>query len=140
MPRTAKRTMSGERAQPVGPVAAQQYGAGVDQAELQRQLPAPQATPVAPGPPPVAPGAAGPGSAERLEQALQQMQVGDGLMTAPTARPLEPVTAGLASGPGPGPEALGMGRVSPLATTFENLSRDTGDPYFAELARKAGLM
>lgn len=35
---------------------------------------------------------------------------------APTERPDEPVTAGLATGPGPGPEALGLdGRVPLLA-------------------------
>lgn len=33
---------------------------------------------------------------------------GLGQLTAPTDRPGEPVTAGLASGPGPGPEALGQ--------------------------------
>lgn len=30
-------------------------------------------------------------------------------LNAPSARPNEPVQAGLPSGPGPGPEALGMG-------------------------------
>lgn len=36
-------------------------------------------------------------------------------MTGPSGRPGEPVTAGLASGPGPGPEALGLPMGGPSA-------------------------
>lgn len=34
-------------------------------------------------------------------------------LTEPSQRPQEPLTAGLPSGPGPGPEALGMSKASP---------------------------
>ena len=49
MPRKAKTTLSGQPAQPIGAVAGQMYGAGVEQMALQRQMPAPQVSgPVAP--------------------------------------------------------------------------------------------
>lgn len=60
-----------------------QYGDGVSKAAV-------AATPNAPRPNVVPPGAFGP-------------------LTAPTSRPDEPVTAGLPIGPGPGPDSLGMG-------------------------------
>lgn len=36
-----------------------------------------------------------------------------GPLTGPTARPGEPVTAGIDMGPGPGPEALGLAGANP---------------------------
>lgn len=43
--------------------------------------------------------------------ALPPVQPGEmGALDRPTERPGEPVTAGLPSGPGPGPEALGLGQ------------------------------
>ena len=53
-------------------------------------------------------------------------------------RPNEPVTAGLSSGPGPGPEAISRG-TTPLSRTLANLAARTGNENYARLARKAGL-
>jgi hypothetical protein len=56
---------------------------------------------------------------------------------APTEFPNEPLTAGLASGPGPGPEALYRQPNTSLASFYEGLADVTGDPFWAELALKA---
>jgi hypothetical protein len=55
-------------------------------------------------PPSPAPG--GPPDQAALMQALQNYQPPQGDLTAPTANPNEPVTAGLPSGPGPGPGTM----------------------------------
>lgn len=158
MPRKAKSTLSGAPGQPVGAVAGQMYGAGVEQMALQRAMPAPQlaggqSAPAAqsaqPGPSAEAPmtpaqqqqpEVASPD--ERFARALaaaQQLQGTTGALRQPTMRPNEPLTAGLTTGPGPGPEALQMRTGSPTGDTMRMLSQMTNDPLFAELARKAGL-
>lgn len=62
-------------------------------------------------------------------------------LSAPTERPLEPVTTGLARGPGPGPEILsGQITGTPRAKSsdlFATLFAQTGDQEFAALARRA---
>jgi hypothetical protein len=67
--------------QPVRTVPNQPYGVAGAQQAAQQQIPLPQGPTL---PPPIPLG-------------------------APTTRPNEPVTSGIASGPGPGPEALGPG-------------------------------
>lgn len=42
------------------------------------------------------------------DQSVQMPQYQGGAFNAPSERPNEPVTAGVASGPGPGPEALSL--------------------------------
>lgn len=153
MPRKARTTMSGEKAQAVSPVAGQMYGAGVEQAALQRAMPAPQArsasSPATPNavPPTAAAGPneppmpSGPSRDDQFRlamQAAQQMKGQPGLFNQPTDRPGEPVTTGLASGPGAGPEVLGTRGGNPTAQTLRRLSQLVGDPYFDELARRAG--
>lgn len=145
MPRTAKRpkTMSGAPAQPIGAVAGQMYGAGEEQMQLQRAMPAPNLaqTPVAtpaPGPAPAEAQQAAP-AAPSLEQVLAQAQAlrsQTGLLAQPTTRPEQPITAGLASGPGGGPELLGMQQGTPAGDALRRLSASTGDPFWAELASK----
>jgi len=51
-------------------------------------------------------------------------------LTAPTARPLEPVTAGAASGPGPGPEVLNLGNAdtSQYQTAKEQMQAMAASP------------
>ncbi len=61
-------------------------------------------------------------------------------LLAPTQRPDEPVTAGLTTGPGPGPEVL-FGPSTKASDTFAYLAEQTGDSYFlqlAELSRRQG--
>lgn len=60
-----------------------------------------------------------------------------GLLTAPTLRDNEPVTAGLQRGPGPGVEALAAPAGSPAGEMLRRLSAATGDSKWAELAAKA---
>lgn len=66
---------------------------------------APQAAP--PGAQP--PGAPAPADQNQLAQAVQNYQAPTGNLLAPSQRPSEPVTAGLPSGPGPGPGVLPTG-------------------------------
>lgn len=71
----------------------QTYGKRQEQIEAQRAVPmgrSPVEAPVA-RPRPSAPGS----------------------LTAPTARPMEPITAGAPFGPGPGPEAMGLPMIRP---------------------------
>jgi len=72
-------------------VPGQTYGEATQQLEAQRTVPLPRAAPLTPAPPP----------AITVD------------LDAPSARPDEPVTAGLATGPGPGPEALGLSNAEP---------------------------
>lgn len=151
MPRKRK-TMTGMTAQSIQAVPGTGYGQGVKQETLARQLPAPnvragavppqsapmrpQASPVAaPAPQPVAQAAAP--QRPDLMAIAQQLRGQGGLLEAPTARPNEPVTAGLNIGPGPGRGALAQPYGSPLADMMEQLSRATGDPYFSDLAARS---
>lgn len=150
MPRKAKTTLSGHPAQPIGAVAGQMYGAGVEQMALQRQMPAPQvsgpvASPASAGPPPGGMAAAAPpeaSAADRFAAALEgakQMQGRAGLLTQGSNRPDEPVTAGLASGPGVGPEALQLRTGSPTGRMMRRIADLSGDSFFRELADRAKL-
>ena len=147
MPRAAKpRTMTGAPAQPIGAVAGQEYGMGVAQMDLQRQLPAPN---VQASPSPASPQAAAvspqtaPGVPEQLAldpmAAAAAMQGGPGLFQMPRTS-TRPLTEGLPSGPGAGPEIMGPSAASPLARTMQLLSERTGDPFFTDLARRNGMV
>lgn len=140
MPRRRK-TYSGAPAQRVESVSGQRYGEGVEQAELQRAMPAPNlqaATPAASSPVPAA-GAPAPASAAdawAAQLAAARQTAGAGLMNAPSGRSNEPVTAGLPIGPGPGPEMLQPVAMSSTRVFFEQVARLTGNPYFSELGRR----
>ena len=145
MPRKPK-TPAGRQAQGIGAIAGQTYGRGVDQEQLQRAMPAPnvqaqqdqmlaRASSGAPGGVPVP--AAPPMSFDQVLAAAQGQGAGAGLLTQPTARPDEPLTAGLPIGRGPGPEALSLRPPQAPGIRFlERLTEITGDPYFASLARR----
>lgn len=153
MPR-ARKTQSGAAAMSTQQIPGQQYGKGVEQVALQNAMPAPQAPSVASplpqqGPsagvpvpaggavPPTAPSAAPAPTDPTAAFAALRDRVG--LLGQPTNRPDEPITAGLARGPGPGPEVLNMRQGSPLGTTLRNLASQLGDPYFAQIADRANL-
>lgn len=55
-------------------------------------------------------------------------------LSAPSQRPGEPVTAGLAIGAGPGPEILPQFKAAPLSNFLMTLANATGDQSFVELA------
>jgi len=146
MPRKAKTTLSGQPAQPIGAVAGQMYGAGVEQMALQRQMPAPQVSgPVAPpagaAPPvPVESPQMSPADKHRRAMAAAETMRGKaGVLMQPTSRPNEPVTTGLPVGPGAGPEVLAMPRGNPMGERMRRLAAATGDSYMRELAERAGV-
>jgi hypothetical protein len=83
--------------------------------------------------------------AVRAGQPVQQQQSNQVIpLTAPTQRPEEPVTAGAALGPGPGPEALripmqGMQGGTTGTSTVQNLaSRPDASPQLKQLAAQLG--
>ena len=77
-------------------------------------------------------------------QPMQQQSQPVVPLTAPTTRPNEPVTAGAAAGPGPGPEALripmsGMQGGTTAQATVQNLaSRPDASPQLKQLAAQLG--
>lgn len=132
--------MSGNNPQKIEAIQGQTYGEGVRQENLQKVLPAPQSPEVtassgeAPGQTPAEAPAARPQS---FEQIAQQVRGAGNLLRQPDDRPDLPVTDGIASGPGRGPETLG--RSTQLGNTLRRLALQTNDPIFTELATKAGL-
>lgn len=155
MPRQRK-TMSGAKAQPLSTTPAAYYGQGVENRQMQRAMPAPQATrpaarpqpagrtqPAQPAPqtpqPQQAPPAPPAPDFGALLAAAGGLKNHTGLLTAETLRPNEPITAGLTRGPGPGPKALTQRTGTPSGDLFRRLTELTGDASFAELARKVGV-
>lgn len=138
MPRGPRKTITGAKAQPLVSTPEQAYGAGVDQMAMQRAMPLPQQPQVAAAPAQTAAVAPRRDPAALLAAAAA-MKGNTGLLTAPSSRPNEPVTAGLSRGPGPGPQALGVDVGSPTGNLMRRLSAITGDPYAAQLADRAGI-
>ena len=147
MPR-AKKTIAGAPGQKVQAVTGQTYGEGIRQENLQKAMPAPNAQiqqrPIPA--PPTAPASEGQTSTEApaqpvaqpprllFEEAMQSVRGSGGILRAPDDNPALPVTDGLATGPGRGPEAL-MAQ-SHLGNTLRRLAVQTSDPIFRELASK----
>jgi hypothetical protein len=121
------------RSGPLVPTAPTGLAYGQHQAlvDAQRQIPmgpAGAATPAPAAPPPAAPAppAVLPGSL--------------GAFDRPTDRPGEPVTAGLPTGPGPGPEVLGLGGPmlgKSLADVLSDVASASASPELAQLAQRA---
>lgn len=134
--------------------------AGMAQVPVPRQgplpLPPPAPTAAGPGGPSGAPPALAQGPAPGVPagsnppaSGLAQILAAAGSMappsgpglSAPTARPDEPVTTGLPIGPGAGPEALAangqMNRPSPLAMILNTTAQTTGSSVLANLAAAA---
>lgn len=142
MPRRARRTETGQPAQPVSEIPGQTYGANVAQMQLQQAMPTPDVqAAMAPGAAdqaaPVAPAAA-PAPPVDLQALARGLAGRTGALLAPSD-PSIPVTAGISSGPGPGREALSGQAGSAVGSTLRRLSATLGDPSWAEIARKAGL-
>jgi len=140
MPRKRK-TMSGEDAQKIGSVPGQRYGEGQDQQALQRAMPAPDMSgPVSAAPQPTFsnPSQASPAVAVDPMQVQQFLAQTKPNLLGGSRLPDEPVTAGLPSGPGPGPEVL-QRTTAPMRRYLERLSAETGNPKWKQLAQKAGL-
>lgn len=141
MPR-ARKTPAGQPGQPVQAVSGQTYGDAKIQENLQQTMPAPNIRPQIPAPPstqqsqqPSTPSSPEQVSAPPIDLA-SILQGQGGILRAPDDRPSIPITDGLSTGPGRGPEALGV--ANSLQRTLTALANRTGDPYFLELAAKAG--
>lgn len=143
MPRT-RRTQSGQHAQPSTPVSGQRYGERKIQAEMQAVMPLPQSNGPPMGSAPVAPPmGATPVDPAAARQALHQQAAAvpvppGGLLKMPTQRPGEPVTHGLPSGPGGGPEVLGQAVGTPVGQAMRQLAMETGNPYLKDIADRIG--
>lgn len=157
MPRTAKK-------QPVQTAAGQAYGVAGEQKAAMNEVPLPKtdmgAAPpaVPPGgalPPPAAPGGSpapspggpppGEASGDPMAAALAaaaQMAPPEGALDAFTGRPEEPITTGLPTGPGPGPEVLTMRsptamKPTPVADAFTTIAAANSSPALQQLADEA---
>lgn len=100
-----------------------------------QQLASQKIVPMAPSPIAAAPPAA-------PSQPMVRPPGASGPFDRPTERPREPVTAGLPVGPGPGPEALGLGPpitagAGNLAVVLGQLASASGDSNLAMLAQRA---
>lgn len=138
MPRTRK-TQTGKPAMPVTTVQGQPYGEGVAQRQMQQAMPAPQqrqTPPVDAAPTPVVAATRPPVDPRAAAAALRDRV---GVFGPATNRPAEPVTSGLTTGPGPGPEALVGNRRSPLGETMRMVARQSGNDFLARLADQANL-
>lgn len=140
MPRTAKRTQTGVSAQPSAAIPGQTYGVGPEQQALQEAMPAPDVRAQPPSLPasPAAPALPAQPPADPMAIA-RAMQLDGGLLTPGTARPAEPITHGLSTGPGAGPEVLGTRRTNATGDTLRMLTARTGDPQWEQLARRVGI-
>lgn len=137
MPRSRK-TSSGSTAQPVEAITGQQYGRAVQQEALQRSMPVPNEAVQAQG---TAPQGAAPATAMRPrlapEQAMSLLSGMGGILSAPDDNPNIPITDGLTTGPGRGPEV--MRNQSALGDTLRRLAMQTNDPVFSRLASKVNI-
>lgn len=142
---------------------AQAYGMRGDQMAAQRAMPLPQSAPPPlskdiptgppagpPGAPPAAPPAAAPPAQINPEDPTllalaQQFDPGITPLGAPTEFPNEPITAGLSTGPGPGPEIFqNPARNQRAAQVLRMLAFSSGDSNFGDMAdmidRNGGLL
>lgn len=128
MPRAKKAGGPGQPngQQPMRAATGQPYGENKAQMDAQRVMPLPQAEPIPQS------------TMERATAEAAPVSFNMGGFGAPSDFPNEPVTAGLATGPGAGPEALAMNQRSrPTSDTLALIASITGDQMFAELAERA---
>lgn len=119
--------------QPAQAPNAQAYGQAGEQLAAQKQIPLPQVTSPTPGAAPQTAPTAGPPTDPLA--AATAFEPGITPLTAGTDRPHEPVTAGLSTGPGPGPEVFNQtGQSQRAVDTLTMMARVTGDQRYAEMA------
>jgi hypothetical protein len=125
----------GYGAQPAEAPTGLPYGEHQASVQSQQALPMAQVS----GPSVEAPATPAQDPAQRLQAAVDaaRRMRPPAPLTGPSKRPGEPITAGMASGPGPGPEVLRTG--DRVARTFRLLSEITGDQAFADLYEQALL-
>ena len=147
MPR-AKKTMAGMPGQPVQSIQGQTYGEGVQQEQLQKTMPAPQIASPQSQPAMGAPQQSQAPVPSAPMQEQQKMSLDDmkgilsnvgGQLYKPDDQPSVPFNAGLRGGPAPSMNAYASSPSYKQGEFMRQLSRDTGNPIFSELAMKAGL-
>lgn len=107
--------------------------------DAQTALAAGSPTPGSGVPVPAPPGSGGPPSGpppEVLAAALAEAPPTAAWGPDMPSNPDIPLTAGIRSGPGPGPEAMTPGR-DPVADLLDHVAAVTGDPFPAHLAQRA---
>lgn len=129
MPR-AKKTRSGDRAQKVESVAGQRYGEGVAQQQMQQAMPAPNRSASQPA-------NAVPAETIQPRRKPQMQDIAQMLAALPSntmRRPTSndrPVTHGLSTGPGAGPEVLQpYHQTPPGLRTIELLAKTSNNPLY----------
>jgi hypothetical protein len=144
MPRR-RQTRSGDPAQKIESVPGRRYGEGVAQQEMQRAMPAPvrrsDVSPPSPAGSPAAPPAAPtptPGYGPQDIQAY--LSENNPQLFRGTQLPNQPVTSGLSTGPGRGPEALRSRQTTtPTGRFLRQLYESTGDPKWARMLERSRL-
>lgn len=143
MPRRRK-TQSGADAQDIQSVSGQRYGEGVAQQQMQKAMPAPNTRNEIPtggvaAPQQEQPLAAAPAVARPVMNPEDYLNsIPKGLLR--NGQTAGPVTSGLSSGPGPGPEALTQYiGTSPMRRTVQTLYQRTRDPIFLDMLNKGSL-
>lgn len=142
MPRRRK-TQSGADAQRIESVAGQRYGEGVAQQQMQRAMPAPQVRDTNVSQPVTSP--AQPTVAQQMAAAPPPRNPAELLAQAPRGilrQPTQgrPITAGLPSGPGPGPEVASRYLAkSPMRRTLEQLYQRTNNPAIQRILNEGRL-
>lgn len=144
--------LNGGRPVPAKVATGQTYGKAQSQLNAQRLVP--MAAPPTVVPPPTSP-AATPGSPPPTnQQAVAQPMTAQGIggvlqqaprssqpLDRPSERPWEPVTAGAASGAGPGPQVLPQGPLTAagtsLSTMLQAVATQTGSTAVQALAQHA---
>lgn len=124
-----------QRTQPLTAVpTGQPYGAHKAEEDFIRSAPM-QAVPPVQTPAPQASG----GTFDQQVAAMRAAPAPNVVpLTAPTQRPNEPLTAGMATGPGAGPEVLGIQpRRTRYADVLASLAASSRDPAWSELADAA---
>jgi hypothetical protein len=71
-----------------------------------------------------------------LQAAMAASPPPPGGLLRDTERPHEPLTEGLSTGDGAGPEALGQ-QANPVVDTMQRVADLTGDPRLAAIAQRA---
>lgn len=91
---------------------------------------------------PLATGGGGATLEDVLQKAMGAAPPPGGGLTRPTARPMEPVTHGLPSGPGMGSEALigKQGATPKVSDTYDALYGETNNIAFLRMAEQARAM
>jgi hypothetical protein len=132
----------GANVQPVRVPTNQPYGARQASEQSQATLPLPNAPRPGGGSQPSSAGApaAGVDPMQAMLAAAQNMPPPGPPLNAPSARANEPVTAGLSSGPGPGPEVLNIPKKKSIADTFSDMGAVDGDPALLEMSDSARSM